>query len=129
MLSCGENYVPEPYTQLYRIEGRITVSMSTSEHDDYGSMTTYYNIYVDKYNVLCETKEGYWIDMGITFRGETPVKKWVGKSTRKRFAYPTEKEAYESFIARKKRQISILKNQIEAAQEFLHIAKEKYNHV
>jgi len=48
-----------------------------------------------------ETRCGYWINVW----GDD---KWVSKTSRKRYAYPTEKLALESYIARKKSQLEIL---------------------
>jgi hypothetical protein len=50
-------------------------------------------------------------------------KRWVSKTSRKRFAYPTLKEALHNFRARKNRQISILTHRLERAKTALNIAK------
>ena len=55
------------------------------------------------YNAIKKTPKGYWLDVD----GD---EKWVSDSARKRFAYPTKEEAFQSFIYRKKRQIKILEN-------------------
>ncbi len=53
-------------------------------------------------------------------------KYWVSKTSRKRFAYPTQMEAIESFIARKQRQIKILTKQcIKAKNAFTQGVREK----
>jgi hypothetical protein len=51
---------------------------------------------------------------------------WVTKKpipTKKRFAYPTKEEALTAFKARKKRQLAIIKQQVEQVEHILHILK------
>ena len=65
-----------------------------------------------RFQILRETSCGYWIIpeelanypksmSGIAERG----KRWISKTSRKRYAYPTKREALQNFIARKKKQI------------------------
>lgn len=61
-------------------------------------------IYFLEFILIKETKKGYWIKT----RSISQPKKWVSKTAKKRFAYPTKKEALESFEARKRRQIVLL---------------------
>jgi len=76
-----------------------------------------------------ETPKGYWIssyrnydkNVHLTFLGDYP--RWVSKTSRKRYAYPTREEALEGFKARKRRQIAILKNRLEQAQAALFYAE------
>ena len=68
-------------------------------------------IHCQEYEVAKETPSGFW----LTMCRQTPSsfernkkyiwKKWVSKDSRKRFAYPTKKEALESFLARKRKQL------------------------
>lgn len=67
-----------------------------------------------EFPVTKETPCGYWIDWWGT-------KKWVSKTARKRFAYPTKEEAETSFIARKRCQIKILEGQLRQAKAALAI--------
>lgn len=55
------------------------------------------------------TPKGVWLETGS----------FVRKQARKRYAYPTEAEAKEAFIARKRAQIRILNAQLEHAREAL----------
>jgi len=58
-----------------------------------------------------ETNKGYWItynDSKNNLRGD----KWVSKTSKKRYAYPTKKEALDNFINRTKSRIMILKRQL-----------------
>lgn len=111
--------------RLYRVEGKISISFPISDYDE--NPIRHHNIHIHEFDVLSETKEGYWINMGMTFNGEPPIKKWVSKSSKKRFAYPTRKEAYESFMARKKRQIKILGSQINDSRKFLWLVEKEYS--
>jgi hypothetical protein len=81
---------------LYRYESRVTAN---------GQM-----IYCDEFRVDRETPKGYWIE------DET---RWVSSYAKRRFAYPTRKEAWESFIARKNRQVKILQSQLNRAKALL----------
>lgn len=74
---------------------------------------------VHEYPVLKETEKGVWI--GFCWE----ERRFVRKSGRKRFAWPSEEEAYESFKARKRKQIRILLAQIHAAEEFLFMAESR----
>lgn len=57
-----------------------------------------------KYKVLRSTPKGVWLDVYT-------VQRFVLKDANKRFACPTEAEAMDSFIARKKAQLRILNAQ------------------
>lgn len=62
-------------------------------------------ISLDEYKVIKETPKGYWISFPYLSHISTDWKKWVSKTSRKRFAYPTEEEALNNFIARRKSRI------------------------
>jgi len=70
------------------------------------------------FKVIKETPCGYWIK--LFYRGND--KKWVSKTTKKRYAYPTKQEALTSFKARKRRQIEILNSQLIRAKSALRWA-------
>ena len=94
----------------------------------------YYNqgadVILEKFKLFKETPAGYWIipeywsvaDEMTTSINER-YNKWISKTSRKRFAYPTKEEALESFKMRKQRQIPILKAQLECAKEALKVAE------
>ena len=84
----------------------------------------FYRYYNHRYSsgVFCqefildkETPKGYWIvqpyDLIQSYGAE---RKWVSKTGKKRYAYPTKLEAMISFKARKKKQIKLLESQLEA---------------
>lgn len=74
-------------------------------------------IYLYEFNMIQETPKGYWI--GYYNKKE----KWVSKTAKKRYAYPTKEEALASFKARKERQIEILEHQLNRAKTALSKAE------
>jgi len=71
-----------------------------------------------EYEVLRHTPKGVWLRDGCDER-------WVGRAAKRRLAYPTKEEALQSFAARKRRQIEILKGQLNRAERALQLAEEK----
>jgi hypothetical protein len=71
-----------------------------------------------EYEVIKETPCGAWIRLldGVY------IKKFVNLKARKKYACLTIEDALESFIRRKKRQILILKHQLEMAESGLRQA-------
>ena len=82
---------------------------------------------LSKYRVIKTTRCGKWITSSdyLTYADQYVDKKFVNMEAKKRFACPTEKEALQSFIARKNRQISILSHQLDVAKRAREIAEEK----
>jgi hypothetical protein len=81
-------------------------------------------IVLEEYFLNRETPKGYWI--GYEENGDGYLHsafKWVSKTARKRYAYPTKEEALQSFIKRKEKQIKILKYQLSNAGMALLNAK------
>jgi len=75
-----------------------------------------------EYNLWKETPKGYWIGYGkpgALNNGGI----WVSKTARKRFAYPTKKEAMENFIKRNERRVKILSRQVDSCKISIRIAK------
>ena len=80
-------------------------------HDRFGC-----HIDLTVFRMLRETECGYWIISDHFKRYEKPwpdgivrmaerSKRWISKTSRKRFAYPTKEEALNNFKKRKERQI------------------------
>ena len=65
-----------------------------------------------EYDLLKETPKGYWISAG----------KWVSKKGRKRFAYPTQKEAIINFIKRNESRVKILSRQVHSCETQIELA-------
>lgn len=74
------------------------------------------------YDLLKETSKGYWI-------GDFIFKKWISKTSKKRFAYPTKEEALTNFIKRTEKRIKILDWQIRACKVGLNRAKAKEHEI
>lgn len=72
---------------------------------------------LEKWPVFKETPKGVWLGAA------GGPKKFVNTSWKKRFACPSIEEALQSFIARKRRQISILDHQLRRAKTALAIAQ------
>ena len=81
----------------------------------------------DMYLIIRETKCGWWVK---TYNEQfvngkwTAKEKWVSKTGKKRFAYPTKKEAMVNYIARKRSQIKHCINMIQRAETGLFNAGE-----
>lgn len=77
------------------------------------------------YNLFRETQKGYWIGYGRVrqgiMRGQA---RWVSKTSKKRFAYPTKEEALQNFLKRTERRVKILKYQLLTCE--IAIEKAKY---
>lgn len=67
-------------------------------------------VYVERLTVERETACGVWLG------ALPPYGRFVLRAARKRYACPTEVEAFESFVARKEKQIRILERQLEHAR-------------
>ena len=82
------------------------------------------------YNLHKETPKGYWIGYGHPDNGLQNDSKWVSKTAKKRYAYPSREEALTNYIKRTERRVNILKRQIDCCKITLKYAeaqKEKEN--
>lgn len=77
-------------------------------------------VHLREYELVRGTRCGYWINSPI-YRMKKD--KWVSKTSRKRFAYPSKEEAMTNFIARKQRQICCLRESMERAKQSLILAR------
>lgn len=77
-----------------------------------------------EYVLESETPKGYWIRPLLGGMYFSTWRKWISKTSRKRFAYPTKEEALNSFIIRKEKQVRYCKNDLYYAEETLKIAKK-----
>lgn len=73
---------------------------------------------LDEYRIKKKTPKGVWIDF------DYGKDKFVNLYARKKYACSTKTEALESFLARKAKQISILKYQLIRAEKALDKGKE-----
>lgn len=81
-----------------------------------------------------ETPCGYWIsrrrhynekDESKWFLGVYDKKRWVSKTSRKRYAYPTKEEAQTSYTFRKIREVEICEARLSKAKIMLNKAQNK----
>jgi len=90
---------------------RYDIRRYSTSADDYDNSHTITDLNLTVYLLHKETPKGYWIGYGAlnTWHGES---KWVSKTSKKRFAYPTKAEALNSFIKRTEKRVKILEDQV-----------------
>lgn len=86
-------------------------------------------IYCQTYYVWKETPCGYWIDIfRNNLTGHEPSwkngQRWVSKTGKKRFAYPTKEQAAVAFRLRKKKYLRILKQRVKETELILTYFKD-----
>jgi len=74
-------------------------------------------------NLHKETPKGYWIGYGHPDNGYQSHSRWVSKTAKKRYAYPTKEEALTNYIKRTEKRIKILKSQLSECEFGLNRAK------
>jgi len=99
----------EAIKQLFRYERRTFAGWAGTE----------FKLHLEAYEVASETPQGYWIKVN------TFSKKWVSKTSRKRFAYPTEKEALHNVKVRTERCLLLQKAQLKNTERFLELINAK----
>jgi hypothetical protein len=82
-------------------------------------------IFLIKLAMLKETQCGFWIQRTADYPFEKSKKRWVSKTSRKRYAYPTKEEALKGYIARKRHQVAIYRNKLDHAETCLQIAGDE----
>ena len=93
---------------------------------DYNLNQAKVKIFLNEYRVIRETPCGYWIskysDALIHIDNNLyPEQRWVSKTSKKRFAYPTKHEALLNLKYRKQRQIKILERNLARAKSSLDL--------
>lgn len=102
---------------FYRYDD-ISYAPSLDEYDNPIAGSSRREVRLSKWRVLKRTPKGVRIeDYGYNGRG-----RFVSNTSRKRFALETPELALASYVARKKRQISIYENRLAAAKLFLSMA-------
>lgn len=111
--------------QFYRYE---SVQYATLDSDDNYATSFLPNIQLElkTFNLWKETPKGYWIGYGQP-NSLNSGGRWIPKESKKRYAYPTKKEALYNFIKRTEKRINILNNQKSTAQIGLNLAKKEYD--
>lgn len=74
-------------------------------------------VFKREYSFIKETPCGYWIEDHSWPFELSNQRWWVSKTSRKRFAYPSEEQAIESFVARKRQHIRYTKMRLVRAKE------------
>ena len=117
--------------KFYRYETKIFASIS----DDIGytfSLLPDVKLHLYTYELYKETPKGYWITHQSIFPGgwdKLLWKKWISKTSTKRYAYPTKKEALINYIKRTERRIKLLEGQINISRSGLALAKNKFEEI
>lgn len=102
---------------LYRYD---TVAWAAPLDDnDYPIGPSKVTIVLNTFPILSRTTCGVWIDYQAPRSSST--KKFVNLNARKQFANKSPAEAKQSFIARKKRQLRILKHEVDAVEQSLYL--------
>jgi hypothetical protein len=114
---------------FYRYKAVVYASMSNDD-GDYGyskSFSRRPTMVLSTFNLHKETPKGYWIGYGHPDNGLQSHSRWVSKTAKKRYAYPTKEEALTNYIKRTERRIGILKAQLSDCEYGLDaaIAMEK----
>jgi hypothetical protein len=73
---------------------------------------------LNEYDLIKETPKGYWIGTGFYY------KKWIPKTSKKRFVYPTKEEALYNYMKRTEKRIKILETNFYTCKEGLELAKQ-----
>jgi len=103
---------------LYRYDYRV-YGCGVDQFDEPIRGCNHVKLQVTKYKVLKRTPKGAWIDY---FNVNGNNEKFVRLTAKKQFACNTKEEALESFLFRKKRQLSILTSQIANVKTAINIA-------
>lgn len=109
----------QPIQVLYRGKG-----VSTAIWDKWDETVidrVGHRIFQDEFAVLSETDKGYWIEYPLNPSG----KKWVSKTSRKRFAHDTVEGSLDSYIHRAKRANSIMRARIYENEKCITAAREE----
>lgn len=104
--------------KLYRYE----ITSYVYYDDDLGPCRSCQKSQLRVFYVFKETEKSFRIAADWDKDGQ--YLKTVRKNARKKFAWPTEKEAAQSLLARKKKQIQILEEQLKRAKNGFWIADE-----
>jgi len=106
--------------KFYRYE--IKRYASYNDYDDFPIHIQSYraSLSLDTYELKRETSKGYWI--GLIGLSESLYRKWIPKNSKKRYAYPTKKEALNNFIKRTESRIKHCENTLSDCKYRLGLA-------
>jgi hypothetical protein len=108
--------------KFYRYE-IVEYAVSDSEGEYVNPTVPNPKVEVREYDLLKETPKGYWVGYGDLGYNKYNWKKWVSKTSKKRFAYPTKEEALVNFTKRTEKRLRILDWQLQVCKISLNIVK------
>ena len=83
-------------------------------------------IRLNTFNLHKETPKGYWIGYGSLHEGQLRShSKWVSKTGKKRYAYPTKDEALVNYIKRCEIRTEILSSQLADMHFILRLIEDE----
>lgn len=90
-----------------------------------------YGFMLQRYHILRETPCGYWFvhlyEKTFSTEHKELSKRWVSKSSRRRFCYPTKEEAWQSYRARKWHHLARLDEQIKNIRAVVNVIEHQQN--
>jgi len=110
--------IPEDAEVLYRAE--VSLFGTLDEFDN--PVGCRGSVRIDKYYVVKKTPNGCWVTLGLC----CPVH-FVRTGARKRFAWPTEREALESLVARMRNYVGHCERRLKEAKAKLSAAEDYVN--
>lgn len=114
----------ETNTIFYRYEA-VTYAVIGIDGELESSVIPNPRIELRIFNLHKETSKGYWIGHGLHCPDNLRANsRWVSKTAKKRYAYPTKEEAMNNYIKRTESRIKILNKQLLLCEIALRKAKK-----
>jgi hypothetical protein len=116
--------------EFYRYDITKYANMSDDSYKSSLSISKLFRIklVLSTYKLHKETPKGYWIYSGSTkpynIRSDC---RWISKTAKKCYVYPTKKEALNAFLHRKKRQKHILNSILMDIDYGIHLGEQILN--
>ena len=102
---------------------RYEVIRGISTHEGYP--IPYPKLILNILHLIKETDKGYWIASSTSKFLQDLDKKWVSKTSRKRYAYPTKAEALHNCLKRWEFRKRLIKHQLENAETVIQLIKNQ----
>lgn len=115
--------------QFYRYEVVRYASFSDDEYYGQFSLPSTTKLTMTPFGAVRETPKGYWIASYYdgdknNYIGKT---RWVSKTAKKRYAYPTKKEALTNLVMRSKRREKILEAHLSDTRSAIYLGENELN--
>lgn len=104
--------------ELYRYKAQRYSVVIDADREQYGVSDP--QLCLETYLVEKETPCGYWINCWGCLSG----KRWVSKTTTKRFAHSTKEGALQAFLRRKKAHVKHAAAALRGAEQELRLAEQ-----